>query len=117
MGAKFAYDGGDLHKNLSGLEGKINRRVDVITDRNAAFGQTWARANAPWTDRTSVARTGLFTFPTNSGGHHEILVSHSAEYGIWLEIANSGKYQIILPTVRTTGEHFMADLRRLLSSL
>ena len=117
MGARFTYRDDGLHANLSGISRKINARVAVITDRNAAWGEAYAKSSAPWSDDTGAARVGLFAFPSSSGGHHEILVSHSVSYGIWLEIAHSGKYQIILPTVRATGEHFMADLRGMLSRL
>ena len=115
--AKIVYNDKDLHKNLKQLPGKIDRAITAIVDRNAAWGQAWARTNAPWTDRTGAARGGLFAFPSSMGSHHEILVTHSPHYGIWLEIANSGKYQIILPTVRVTGAHLMSDLRRLMSHL
>lgn len=116
-GARFTYDHGDLRKNLHELPGRIDRAISIIVDRNAAWGQGWARGNAPWTDRTSAARSGLFAFPKSMGGHHEILITHSVHYGIWLEIANSGKYQIILPAVRATGQHLMSDLRGLLNKL
>ena len=115
--SRFTYDSGDLHKNLRELPGRINRRVAVIVDANAAYGQGWARINAPWTDQTGAARGGLFAFPESVGGHHEITFSYSVHYGIWLEIANSGKYAILLPAIRHTGAHLMADLRGLMNSL
>ena len=115
--SRVTFDSKRLQRNLSELPGKVDRAVAVVVDRNAAWGQGWARLNAPWSDDTSAARTGLFAFPESMGGHHEILISHSVHYGIWLEIANSGKYQIILPAVRATGEHLMSDLRRLFREL
>lgn len=99
------------------LSKKIDNRIAVVVDRNAAWGQGWARTNAPWTDDTSAARNGLFAISKSLGGLHEILFSHSVNYGIWLEIANNGKYQIIMPAVRQTGSRLMADLRRLLEKL
>lgn len=115
--SRFTYDSGNLRPNLQQIPNKVNHAVAVVVDRNAAWGQGWARSNAPWTDRTSAARSGLFAFPKSSGGHHEILITHSVDYGIWLEIANSGKYQIILPALRATGGHLMGDLRNLLEKL
>lgn len=114
---RISYDDSQLRRNLATLPERIDRRIGVIVDRNAAWGQGYARSNAPWTDDTSAARNGLFAFPQSTGGHHEITISHSVHYGIWLEIANSGKYQIILPTVRATGEHLMRDLKRLMDQL
>lgn len=114
---RFEYDDSELRKNIKNLDRKINKRVAMVVDRNAAWGQAWARVNAPWTDRTGAARGGLFAFPMSSGGHHEILFTHTPEYGIWLEIANNGKYQIIMPAVRHTGAHLMGDLKNLLAKL
>lgn len=115
--AKFTYNGGNLRRNLNELPERINRRVGVVVDANAAWGQSWARLNAPWSDDTGAARGGLFAFPESNGNTHTITFSHSVHYGIWLEIANSGKYQVILPAVRMTGAHLMNDLRRLLDTL
>lgn len=115
--AYIQYDDRELRKKIDRLPERIDSRIAVIVDRNAAWGQSFARTNAPWTDRTGAARGGLFAFPSSMGSHHEILITHSPDYGIWLEIANSGKYQIILPTVRITGAHLMGDLRRLLANL
>lgn len=115
--AKFTYNRGNLRRNLRELPDRIDSRIGVIVDANAAWGQSWARLNAPWSDETGAARGGLFAFPGQSGSTHTITFSHSVHYGIWLEIANSGKYQIILPSVRVTGAHLMADLRKLLDTL
>lgn len=114
---RIEYDGRKLKKNTANLGPRIDRAAAMIVDRNAAWGQGYMRMSAPWTDNTGAARGGLFTFPQSSGGHHEITFSHSVHYGIWLEIANSGKYQVIMPSVRVTGAHLMADLRRLMELL
>lgn len=114
---KFELDASRLRKNVRELPGRIDNRVAAIVDRNAAWGQGWARLNAPWTDDTGAARGGLFALPESRGGHHEITFSHSVYYGIWLEIANSGKYQIIMPAVRKTGQRLMGELRGMLGDL
>jgi len=114
---RMDFDRGDLGKNLSNLSKRIDRGVELIVERNADWGQTWLRTNAPWTDRTGAARSGMFTFAEHAGGHHEILMTYSVHYGIWLEIANSGKYQVIIPGMRVIGDHLMSDLRQLLAKI
>lgn len=114
---RFDYDDTGLRRNIQQLPGQIDRRVAAIVDQNAAWGQGWARLNAPWTDDTGAARGGLFALPESNGGHHEITFSHSVYYGIWLEIANSGKYQVIMPAVRRTGERLMGQLRNMMRQL
>lgn len=115
--AFIEYDDRELRSKTKGIPERVNKLVSAVVMRNALWGQGFARVRAPWTDRTGVARSGLFAIPQSRGGHHEITLSHSAEYGIWLEIANSGKYQIIMPTIRATGSHLMGELRGLLKKL
>jgi hypothetical protein len=77
---------------------------------------SYMKLNAPWKDQTGNARAGLFT--TTALGlrrdHWELILSHSVRYGIYLEICNSGKYAIIMPTIRYIGPIL---LERLESSL
>ena len=111
------WDDKKLRSNIQKLDRRINGAVAATVDRNAAWGQGWLRANAPWTDRTGAARGGMFAFPSSAGGHHEIYLTYSVHYGIWLEIANSGKYQVMIPGIRVIGHHLMGDLRNLLGRL
>jgi hypothetical protein len=67
---------------------------------------TFAKINAPWTDRTGNARAGLHSDVQviNGGDAFELTVAHSVPYGIWLEIRFSGRYAIIMPTVNYIGQ-------------
>jgi hypothetical protein len=73
---------------------------------------------APWTDRTGAARSGLVSVAEHSGtaamtggatgfSQHKITMAHGVDYGIWLEIAHLGKYQIIMPTLVATAQELM----------
>lgn len=66
------------------------------------FGGTmeaYAKTNAPWTDRTGNARQGLHGGVELRAENELVLfLSHGVEYGIWLELANAGKYAIVGPT-------------------
>lgn len=75
------------------------------------------KINAPWTDRTGAARTGLHTNGGKSGGGWEIVFAHAVHYGIWLEVKYSGRDQIIMPSVRHTGRELMQDLQGLMGRL
>lgn len=103
---------------------KINRGIDphnldagmIATMANRAPQvEAHAKLHAPWTDRTTNARNGLHALHVPEGlGIHEIVLAHSVPYGIWLEIANNGRYKIIMPTLRTQGRELMRDFRTLL---
>ena len=73
----------------------------------------WMKANAPWTDRTTAARSGLHAYPLQFRHRFELVLAHAVSYGIWLEVANSGKYQIILPALRQASR----ELSELLDNL
>lgn len=79
--------------------------------------QNTAREQAPWTDRTGNARSGLFaTAEADAGRQHVVIyLSHAADldYGVWLELANSGWHAIILPTMERHYPELKARLKGL----
>lgn len=82
----------------------------------AAMIQNSARANAPWTDRTGNARSGLFATAEQAARDLVMIYlshGHAVEYGIWLELAHGGRYAIVMPTI----EAHLPDLERLLQGL
>jgi hypothetical protein len=58
-----------------------------------------ARDNAPWADRTGAAREGLEVEVAKEGGEIVITLGHTVDYGIWLELIQSGRFAIIMPTI------------------
>lgn len=113
----FTWDDGQIPRNLKQLEAKVDRRLDIIFVSQAQRGEAKMKLDAPWTDRTGAARNGLYTRFKKTGKTREILFSHSVAYGIWLEVANSGDYQIIMPTVRVIGRETMRQLNDLFGDL
>lgn len=96
------------------VDSAVSETVDFFTPRVEGY----ARSNAPWTDQTGNARNGLFAV----SGHtpeveHHIDIAHSVPYGIWLEVRFSGKYAIILPTVKSQGSELMALLKTVFARL
>jgi hypothetical protein len=82
---------------------------------------------APWTDRTGNARQSLFAVvgkPAEAGNAVEpideladdivaLYLSHGMEYGKWLELCNSGKYAVIMPTLEAYYPQISAAMREL----
>jgi hypothetical protein len=114
---KIDFDDRQLKRNLTTFSNKVNRNIAAVMDYNAAYTTGWLKANAPWTDDTSAARTGLVTLPFSFGTQHELLMAYSVSYGIWLEIANSGRYAVITPAMRIVGEKIMRDMQMLIDSM
>jgi hypothetical protein len=88
---------------------EVNRNIDKIAKKlvasSVALAQDWAetleadmRENAPWHDRTSHARQGLKGTASFDGDEILIRLSHSVDYGVYLEFKHDGKYAILKPT-------------------
>lgn len=104
----------ELQKKLNGLDDKAEDSISAVFDYNAAYATDWMKQNAPWTDRTGAARSGLIAIANNHGSDHELFLAYSVYYGIWLEIANSGRYQVLQPAMRVVGDKILKDLKRMM---
>ena len=113
----FKLDTVRIRKEVRKLGPKIEDRVNATMLYGAAKGVEYMKLNAPWTDRTSNARIGLFTAPNVAAKTKTITFSHTMNYGIWLEVANNGKYQIIMPSVLHSGKQVMRSLNNTLGNM
>lgn len=115
MRANTTFAPGDLKKNLKTFDEHLNHDIAAVFDLNAGWGTTWMKINAPWTDDTGAARSGLTATPSRMGSTHELLLAYSVNYGIWLEVANSGRFQILGPAMRVIGDKILSDLQYILN--
>lgn len=114
----FEWNSRDLNRNLRRLPRQVDEQVAAVVEFQATRGETYMKSHAPWTDRTSAARNGLFTLAFHLPFvRHEILFSHAVHYGIWLEIANDERFAILLESMRVTGEDAMQQLQGLFGRL
>lgn len=83
-----------------------------VAKQRAKDMEEWAKEHAPWTDRTGEARRTLAaTVAESPGVIGEITIAHGVPYGVWLEIANGGRYAIITHTIDYWGPIFMRDIQ------
>lgn len=62
--------------------------------------EAYAKENATWTDRTGNARQGLRGFVEDlSETTVAIYLTHSVDYGVYLELEYQQRYAIIMPTL------------------
>ena len=114
---------------------KVKAAVVAVAQFIGARMENYAKANAPWTDRTANARQGLFyavdsaaggevSGSANLGGQESeaisaakdivtLYLSHSMTYGKWLELCNAGEYAIILKTM----EAHYGELKQMLDNI
>lgn len=105
-----------LAENIVKYGERVLTAVYAVAVFFAQLVQNEMRQNAPWTDRTGNARSGLFSQAERAARDVvEIYLSHghSIEYGEWLEFSRGGKYAIIMPTI----ERNLATLEKMLDDL
>lgn len=109
---KISYDDRALKINLREYSDELDRAVRFAMDYHAAEGAARMKMNAPWSDQTGAARSGLFTVTEHTKGHYTIVFSHSVNYGIWLEVKFSGRDAVIMPTILSVGQDLLQNLRK-----
>lgn len=87
----------------------------VIAYDQAEAMEAYAKANAPWQDRTGDAREYLHATVEETGPIGTIVLSHGVPYGIWLEIANGGRYSIVPQTIDLFGPRVMRSLQNMIN--
>lgn len=107
------WDDRALVDRLKTFDARADRFITAATAYHATQASAYARQNAPWTDRTSNARNGLFARAERDRPVYRIIIAHSVPYGVWLEVRWSGRYQIIRPTVDHTGPELMRTVQQM----
>ena len=114
---------------------KVRAAVVAVALLIGAKMEAYAKANAPWTDRTANARQGLFyavdsdeggevSGSANLGGQDSgavsvakdivaLYLSHSMSYGLYLEVAMAGRWRVVLPTMEA---HYQ-ELKQMLDGI
>ncbi len=87
---------------IKGIERAEMREPHIIEEevlKTAIEALDYAKANAPWADRTGDARAGLDTHVEWDGETIVWQLYHTVSYGLWLETIQSGALAIIMPTL------------------
>ena len=92
----------DMAERLVRLYGVDKHTAAVATVAKALEPvlEAHAKQHAPWTDRTGNARQSLFSVTELAKEIVTLYLSHGMEYGVFLELCNSGRYAIIMRTLQ-----------------
>lgn len=112
MPKQFHWEG-DLTTNLRTMDFNIKKGVVAAANYTATAANSYMKQNAPWTDRTGAARSGLGSKVEINATSVAIVLYHSVEYGVYLEVNNGGRYAIIQPTMEAMIPILGAALARL----
>lgn len=113
----FTFNQGSLGRNLDTLDEKIHHFIAADLDVAAGRGEAKMKTDAPWRDRTTEARTTLWATADSHGDSYQLYMGHGAEYGIYLEKSNGGRFQVVMPTLVATARAFMESLTDMLYQL
>ena len=108
----FTWGDGGIVEKLEGADKRAEAFIHATVVYHASRAQTYARQNAPWTDRTSNARNGLFGRAAGGGKRHALIVGGTVSYQPYLEARWSGRYAIIGPTLKHEGPELMKTLQQ-----
>ena len=77
----------------------IRLMVRAVLLSFAPVMEAWMKDNAPWTDRTGNLRASLHTELETFSDAFALTADYGLDYGVFLELANSGQYSIIALTI------------------
>ena len=103
-------------KNLIAYEYKMRAAIYILADTGAKLMESWAKENAPWTDRTSNARQGIKGQAYWNSDTIIVTLSHSVNYGIWLELANHRNYAILEKSINAEKDTLIQNYKKLLGA-
>lgn len=103
----------EVIKKLAGWEERQRAAAVALAGMWAGKLESEAKSQAGWVDRTGNARNGIFGSTQVVDGEIKIRVSHTMEYGVFLELANEGKHAILQPTIDGLTAAILDNYRRL----
>jgi hypothetical protein len=100
-----------IFRNLEKQIAQFRDNTVSEAEKFAATLENEAKDNAPWTDRTGDARRSIAGTSEVTNTRVTVAIAIGVDYGIWLEIANDGKYGIIEKTALANRHKFIAAIK------
>jgi hypothetical protein len=113
----FRWDASKF-ENPEKMEDKLRRALFGVVRYWDGPIEAHIKTSAPWTDRTTNARSGLAaTAVKESDDVYSIIMTYSVDYGIYLERANDGKYATIIPALTSQAPRVLKTCTKLMDRL
>lgn len=101
--------------NINDYTKRVQAGLLVITKQVAVKMENWAKNNAPWTDRTTNARRGLFADADWENVTNLVVsMSHTVDYGPMLELAYERKYAILERAIEEHKDEFITQWEKII---
>lgn len=115
--ANFSINATELASGLLQFGPKAQGALNIYAETVAKDFESYTKENRPWTDRTGRARQGLVGYVKITTTGYRVVIAHTVDYGIWLEMAHEKRYAILEPTVRLKGPEAIRGMAHLLERL
>jgi HK97 gp10 family phage protein len=106
------------------MEEKLQRALYGVVKYWDGPTERWMKHNAPWTDRTTNARNGLFAIAQKSRraimeATFAIVLGHSVDYGVYLEegTENMRAQPIIWPAIERFAPKVIGMLTKIMDRM
>lgn len=104
-------------KNLQEFPRKLKATLALDAQNIATEMEAWAKNNANWEDQTSHARQFLkSTVKWKNTNTLMVALSQHVEYGVYLELANEGKYAILEKAIAEFAPKFQESWKKIIES-
>ena len=107
----------DVKKNINAIyKRKINASHALClwyAGKALATFRRFQGFNSFWNNQTNTAYNGVYTDEISTGNVIGWFISHSVEYGVYLELANDRKHEALWPVVRDMYSEFELDLHKI----
>ena len=87
----------------------VAENIAEAMERGSEEVESYAQMNAPWSDITGAARSGLTASVDLEDGEVVLQLYHTVDHGYWLETIQDGAYAIIMPTLEALGPRIIQD--------
>lgn len=123
MASSFTWDTSNF-ESPKHMEQKLQRALYATVKYWDGPAERHMKHNAPWTDRTTNARNGLFAIAQKSRrgimeSTFAIVLGHTVDYGVYLEegTENMRARPIIRPTIALFSPKVIATLTKILDRM
>jgi hypothetical protein len=103
-----------VKKNIAKIYEQRKIKLYALALSYAGQAINKARAEKSWTDRTSQAVERMFSKAFIDKDEIGFFLSHGVIYGIYLELSNDRKYEIIRPVIQELAPKFFEDAKRII---
>ncbi len=89
----------EFEEGIGKLAGDLTQSLTPLGENLADGFKSYAKANAPWTDRTGGLRRSIDSVFIVNKDMLQVILFDDEPYGVFLELCFEKRYAILMPTV------------------